>query len=176
MTDADFLNHIRPIEDKLYRLSRRYLISNEEAQDAVQEVMLKMYAHVQRVASLENFEGYAMRMARNYCLDRLKSKQAATLRLVHRAESGDHNTLNKTIDNRDSLAWVQKLTEKLPQQQQMILQLRDVEAYDFDEIAEIMDMSPGAVRVALSRARKTIRKQLIEIHNYGIQTDSNTVR
>lgn len=176
MTDADFLSRIRPIEDKLYRLSRRYLISNEEAQDAVQEVMLKMYAHVQRVASLDNFEGYAMRMARNYCLDRLKSKQAATLRLVHRAETGDHNALNKAIDNRDSLAWVQKLTEELPQQQQMILQLRDIEAYDFDEIAEIMNMSTGAVRVALSRARKTIRKQLIEIHNYGIQAGSNTSR
>ena len=52
----------------------------------------------------------------------------------------------------------------------MILQLRDVEAYEFEEIAKIMDMSPGAVRVALSRARKTIRKKLIEIHNYGIQT------
>ena len=95
MTDADFLSRIRPIEDKLYRLSRRYLISNEEAQDAVQEVMLKMYAHVQRVASLDNFEGYAMRMARNYCLDRLKSKQAATLRLVHRAETGDHNEIGR---------------------------------------------------------------------------------
>ena len=58
----------------------------------------------------------------------------------------------------------------------MILQLRDIEAYDFDEIAEIMNMSTGAVRVALSRARKTIRKQLIEIHNYGIQAGSNTSR
>jgi RNA polymerase sigma-70 factor (ECF subfamily) len=65
---------------------------------------------------------------------------------------------------------VDKLTKNLPQQQQMILQLRDIEAYDFDEIAKIMDMNPGAVRVALSRARKTIRKKLIEIHNYGIQT------
>lgn len=176
MTDADFINRMRPIEDKLYRLSRRYLISNEEAQDAVQEVMLKMYTHIQQIPSLENFEGYAMRMARNYCLDRLKSKQAATLRLVHRAETGDHSTLNKTIDNRDSLDWVRKLTKQLPQKQQMILQLRDIESYDFDEIAEIMDMSPGAVRVTLSRARKTIRKQLTELHNYGIETDSNTVR
>lgn len=170
MTDADFICLIRPIEDKLYRLSRRYLISNEEAQDAVQEVMLKMYAHIKKVKILHNFEGYAMRMARNYCLDRLKSKQAATLRLVHRTETSDQNNLDRKLDHNDSLEWVKKITRNLPQQQQMILQLRDVEAYEFEEIAKIMDMSPGAVRVALSRARKTIRKKLIEIHNYGIQT------
>jgi RNA polymerase sigma-70 factor (ECF subfamily) len=170
MTDAVFLSLIQPIEDKLFRLSRRYLISNEEAQDAVQEVVLKMYVHTQKVKFFQNFEGYAMRMARNYCLDRLKSKQAATLRLVHRAETIDRNNLDRKLNDNDSLEWVDKLSQNLPQQQKMILQLRDIEAYDFDEIAKIMEMNPGAVRVALSRARKTIRKKLIEIHNYGIQT------
>jgi RNA polymerase sigma-70 factor (ECF subfamily) len=61
------------------------------------------------------------------------------------------------------------MLEQLPEQQRMILQLRDIEAYEFDEIAEIMDMNPTAIRVALSRARKTIREQLIKTHNYGVK-------
>ena len=58
--------------------------------------------------------------------------------------------------------------EELPEQQKMVLQLRDVEQYEYDEIEELMDMKPTAIRVALSRARKTIREKLIEKHSYGI--------
>jgi RNA polymerase sigma-70 factor (ECF subfamily) len=50
----------------------------------------------------------------------------------------------------------------------MVLQLRDVEEYDYDEISEMLEMNPTAVRVALSRARKTVREKLIQKHSYGI--------
>ncbi len=58
--------------------------------------------------------------------------------------------------------------EELPEQQKMVLQLRDVEEYDFEEIGELLNMNPGTVRVTLSRARKTVREKLIEKHSYGI--------
>ena len=58
--------------------------------------------------------------------------------------------------------------QDLPEQQRMVLQLRDVEAYEFEEIAEVMQMQPTAVRVALSRARKTVREKLIQKHQYGL--------
>jgi RNA polymerase sigma-70 factor (ECF subfamily) len=60
----------------------------------------------------------------------------------------------------------------LPEQQQLVLQLRDIEQYDFETIAQITELSEGAVRVALSRARKKIKAQLIKTHNYGIETGS----
>ena len=58
--------------------------------------------------------------------------------------------------------------DKLPEQQKMVLQLRDIEQYDFEEIGKMLDMNMTAVRVALSRARKTVREQLIKKHNYGV--------
>ena len=63
---------------------------------------------------------------------------------------------------------VHKLIEHLPEQQKMIIQLRDIEEYEFEEIAEMLQINPTAVRVSLSRARKTIREQLTKQHNYGI--------
>ena len=57
---------------------------------------------------------------------------------------------------------------ELPEQQKMVLQLRDIEDYDFDEIGEMLDMKPTAIRVTLSRARKTVREKLMQKHNYGI--------
>ena len=61
--------------------------------------------------------------------------------------------------------------ESLPKKQQLIVQLRDVECYDFKEISDVLDMKETAVRVALSRARKTLREQLIQLHNYGVKTN-----
>ena len=58
--------------------------------------------------------------------------------------------------------------EELPEQQKIILQLRDIEQYDFAEISKMLDMNETAIRVALSRARKTIREKLTKTHNYGV--------
>ena len=72
------------------------------------------------------------------------------------------------MEHQDSVNQVHKLIENLPEQQKIIIQLRDIEQYDFDEICKMVDMKPTAVRVALSRARKTIREALIKKHNYGV--------
>ena len=57
---------------------------------------------------------------------------------------------------------------QLPEQQRMIVQLREVEQYEFEEIAKMLDMNETAVRVALSRARKTLRDEMTKKHSYGI--------
>jgi len=59
--------------------------------------------------------------------------------------------------------------EDLPEQQKIIVQLRDIEEYDFAEISKMLDMNETAIRVALSRARKTIREKLTQTHQYGIK-------
>jgi len=63
---------------------------------------------------------------------------------------------------------VEKFIKTLPVQQQLIIQLRDIEQYEFKEIAEVLDMKETAIRVALSRARKTLKEKLIKAHNYGV--------
>ena len=109
-----------------------------------------------------------MTMTKNYCYDRLKSKQASNLTLVHSNYKEIETSLEKEIEYRDSVNQVHQLIQNLPEQQRMIIQLRDIEQYDFDEIAKIVEMQPTAIRVALSRARKTIREQLTKTHNYGV--------
>ena len=50
----------------------------------------------------------------------------------------------------------------------MIMQFRDIEQFEFSEIAQMLSMNETAIRVALSRARKTVREQLIKQYNYGV--------
>ncbi|MHA7944697.1 RNA polymerase sigma factor [Formosa sp. 3Alg 14/1] len=169
MTQSEFLNTVLPFKDKVYRLAKRLLISSEEAEDATQEVLIKLWSNKNKMEAYKNIEAFSMTMTKNLCFDKLKSKQAQNLKIVH-SNYEDHNTsLHKQVETTDSLDWVGKIIATLPEQQRMVIQLRDIEQYDLDEISEMLDMKNTAVRVALSRARKTIREQLTNTHNYGIK-------
>jgi RNA polymerase sigma-70 factor (ECF subfamily) len=107
-------------------------------------------------------------MTKNYCLDRLKSKQASTLKIVH-VNFKNRTNLDKDIEAKDEVSILFKLMQKLPEQQKLILHLRDVEQYEFSEIAKITNNSQASVRVTLSRARKKIKDLLLKQYNHGVQ-------
>ncbi len=168
MNQSDFLKVVLPFKDKVFRLAKRLLVSTEEAEDATQELFFKLWRNKEKLSDYKNVEAFAMTMTKNYCYDRLKSKQASNLTLVHSNYKEKDASLDKKVEYRDSVNQVHQLIEKLPDQQKMVIQLRDIEQYDFDEICEMLDMKPTAVRVTLSRARKTIRQELLKQHNYGV--------
>ena len=169
MTQSEFLKIVSPFKDKLYRLSKRLLVSHEEAQDATQEVMIKLWHQKAKISDYKNVEAFSMTLTKNYCLDRLRSKQSQNLRIVHSNYEEKQTALEKQVEHKDSVSWVSKILEELPEQQRMVIQLRDIEQYEFEEIAKVLDMNETAIRVALSRARKFLRTRLMQTHNYGVQ-------
>lgn len=168
MNQTDFLEVVLPFKDKVFRLAKRLLVSTEEAEDATQELYFKLWRSKDKITNYKNVEAFAMTMTKNYCFDRLKSKQASNLTLVHSNYKEKETSLDKKVEYQDSVSQVHRLIEDLPENQKIIIQLRDIEEYDFEEICKMVDMKPTAVRVALSRARKTIREKLIKQHNYGV--------
>ena len=110
-----------------------------------------------------------MTMTKNYCYDRLKSKQASNLTLVHTNYKEKETPLDKKVEDQDSVNLVHTLIESLPLQQKIIIQLRDIEQFEFAEISQMLEINETAIRVSLSRARKTIREKLTQTHNYGIK-------
>jgi len=169
MNEIEYLKIITPFKDKIFRIARRLLVSVEEAEDATQEVLLKLWNHRQKFKDYKSPEAFAMTMTKNWCFDRLKSKQAQNLKIVHNNYEDHSQSLQKSIEINDSLRWVEKHMEALPAKQKLILQLRDIEHFEFHEIAKILDMTEATIRVSLSRARKTIREKLTQTHNYGIK-------
>ena len=168
MNQSDFLKVVLPFKDKVFRLSKRLLTSTEEAEDATQELLFKLWKNRDKIASYRNTEAFAMTMTKNYCYDRLKSKQASNLTLIHSNYKEKETSLENKLEYIDSVDRVHLLINNLPDQQKLIIQLRDIEQYDFEEICEMVNMKPTAVRVSLSRARKKIREQLTKQHNYGV--------
>lgn len=169
MNQSEFVYLINPFKDKLFRLAKRLLVSTEEAEDATQEVLVKLWTKNENLDSYNSVEAVAMTMTKNYCLDQLKSKRAGNLKIAHNNFTDKEPGLDRKIEDRDSLKWVEKIIDQLPEQQRLIIQLRDIEQCEFSEIAEITEMNETAVRVALSRARKTIREYILKTHSYGVR-------
>ena len=168
MDKKEFTTRVMPLKDRLYRLAKRILVSTDEAEDAVQEVLLKLWNGRQNIGNYRSTEAFAITMTKNYCLDRLKSKQASNLKIVHSNYQTSEN-IEKNIEASEGVELVFKIMESLPEQQKIVLQLRDVEQFEFEEIAEMLDKNETAIRVTLSRARKTVREALIKKYNYGIK-------
>ena len=168
MNQKEFLETVLPFKDKVYRLAKRLLVSSDEAEDATQELYFKLWKNKSKMERYDNVEAYAMMMTKNYCLDQLKSKRASNLTLVHSNYKDDNTSLQSEVEYKDGASIIKRMMNDLPEKQRMIVQLRDVENYEYHEIAEIMGMEPTAIRVALSRARKALREKFIKKQNYGI--------
>lgn len=169
MNQNEFVQLTTPFKDKVFRLAKRLLTSTEEAEDATQEVLVKLWSKNGSLKEFSSVEAFAMTMTKNYCLDQLKSKRAGNLKIAHTNFTDREPSLDKKVEDVDSLNWVEKIINQLPEQQRILIQMRDIEQYEFAEIAKITDMNETAVRVALSRARKTIRESMTKTHNYGIK-------
>jgi RNA polymerase sigma-70 factor (ECF subfamily) len=168
MNQKEFMQLVNPFKDKLFRVAKRLLVSTEEAEDATQEVLVKLWNKNESLEAYNSVEALAMTMTKNYCLDQLKSKRASNLKIVHNNFTDREAGLQQQVEDKDTWNWVEKIMNDLPQQQKLIVQLRDIEEMEFEEISKILDMNEQAIRTALSRARKTIRETMTKTHHYGI--------
>lgn len=168
MTKAEFTETVMPFKDKLYRLAKRILISADEAEDTIQEILYKLWKGRENIKNYRSPEAFAITMTKNYCLDRLKSKQASNLRIVHSNYEAPRS-MEKQIEALEGVELVKKIMEDLTPTQKIVMQLRDVEQFDYSEIAKMLDSNETAIRVSLSRARKAVREALIKKYNYGIK-------
>lgn len=169
MNKKVFLEFVNPIKDKIYRLSLRLLVSKDAAEDATQEVMIRLWKMKDKLKDYNSPQALAMTITKNYCFDQLKAKKNNNLRIVHsNYEDGKKSSLQKEIEAKDELLKVQEIIKNLSDQEQLLIQLRDIEQLEYDEMEEITKMNQTAIRVALSRARKKIRKEILKKHNYGI--------
>ncbi len=161
-----FKYQILPIKDKLFRFAERIVQNSELAKDIVQEVLLKVW---QYEGDIQNAEAWCMRATRNLSLDKLKSKHNKVVDIQSISASLTHKQASpyQSAEKSDQLRSVHEAIATLPESQRMVMQLRDVEGYTYQEIATVLNCSVDVVKVNLFRARKKVKTQLLKIENYG---------
>jgi len=170
-----FKSDVLPLKNKLYRFACRLLNDGEEAQDAVQEVFLKMWGRRDQLDRINSIEAFAMKVTKNHCLDRIKAKRTVSIEMTKSLyiKENDGISAERQLELKDSAKFIEKLISGLPEQQRMIIQLRDIEGYEFEEIEEALDMSINTIRVNLSRARKRIRELYTNTINNGTEKNKS---
>ena len=168
MNPEEFKIQVLPLKHRLYRLSLRMLGRAEEAEDSVQDALIKLWTRKDELQNYSNIEAFAMAITKNLCLDRIRSKAYRTEPLSERQVLTVRQNPEEQMENNDFAGFVRKIIGNLPEQQQAIMQMRDIEGMEYEQIAEVMALNINAVRVNLSRARKKVRDTILKIQGYEL--------
>ena len=172
MKKISFRNDILPLKNELYRLALRITLNTAEAEDIVQETMIKVWNRRDQWDDIDSIEAFCLTICRNLSLDKMK-------KMANQSQSlgeGEHDTPDRSYSSnpeeqavqQDRVALVRRLIDELPEKQRSVMQLRDFEGKSYKEIAEIMAISEEQVKVNIFRARQAIKQRFIETEKYGL--------
>ena len=161
MENISFRTTVLPLSDRLFRLALRITMNRAEAEDVVQDTLLKVWEQRSQWEQINSFEAFAIAICRNRALDVLKRAGLNTKSLdeVDDVHSAMPN-VQSSIEAREQLSLVRRLMDSLPELQRTIMLLRDIEGKTYQEIAQTLDISETQVKVYLHRARTKIKEGL----------------
>jgi RNA polymerase sigma factor (sigma-70 family) len=166
----DFKIRALPVKNKLFRIAKRLLNNTEDAEDAVQEVFMKLWQRKDELDAYTSLEALAVTITKNHCIDKLRVKKMQFSEINEDVFLHSMETPEKDFVRNEAFNQIAKIISMLPENQKIALHLRDIEGYPIEEIAGILETSAGNVRVILSRARNQVKNILLKTNrlNYEV--------
>jgi RNA polymerase sigma-70 factor (ECF subfamily) len=168
MQIEQFKTDIISLRQKLFLFALKYLQNEEDAEDAVQETLLRLWKIRDQLDKVSSIGAFSMQTLKNICIDRLRTAKEHT-EINDFYQKTNNDTPYSMMEKKDMVAMVKKIIENLPELQRIIIQMRDVDGYELQEIADITGTQVGAVTVNLSRARKKVRDIFIKFTNDNLR-------
>lgn len=170
-----FAELLRRHQTRIYRLALRLLRRTPDAEDAVQDIFLKAYQHAARFTPTSTVAAWLNRIAANHCLNLLRARRVRPEVPFPESEDRNHSWEEVLADSgqipdplavatgRELAAILQQALDRLPENQRQALILKHFADLSYQEIGELLGLSPGAVDGLLKRARQTL-KQVLEAY------------
>lgn len=155
---------VLPLREKLVSISRRIVEDGVDAEDIVQESLLKLWLIRGELDRYSSVEAFATQMVKNLSIDHLRARHPEGPPLESLSLDSGGRSPDELLEEKDAVACVRVLISQLPSLQQAIIRMKDIEGYELQEIADITGTQIEAVRVNLSRARKKIREQFLQLN------------
>ena len=170
MKEISFRNDVLPLKNLLYRLAMRITQRHEEAEDIVQDTLIKVWNKRDEWEKIESIEAWCLTICRNLALDRIRSRnnQNESLDSIKSDTPDKYGTPYEQMLQRDRIELVRRMVNALPEKQRSCMQLRDFEGKSYKEIAEILNISEDQVKVNIFRARQAIKNKYQQIEGYGL--------
>lgn len=167
---VSFRNDVLPLKNALYRLALRITLNSAEAEDIVQDTLIKVWNKRESWAEIDSIEAFSMTICRNLALDRIDRRGSHNASIDEQGIDSQDSAATplEQTQQRDSVALVRQIIDSLPVNQRMCIQLRDFEGKTYKEIAAALDMTDEQVKINIFRARQTIKQQFTQIDGYGL--------
>ena len=162
MKQISFQTDILPLKNDLYRMALRITMNAAEAEDVVQETMMKVWNRRDQWEQIESIEAFCLTICRNLSLDKVRRMDNQTQSLDAAYDPKDlgvsSNPEEQAIQS-DRIRLVRQMISQLPEKQRSCMQLRDMEGKSYKDIATILDITEEQVKFNIFRARQTIREK-----------------
>ena len=165
--DPEAFNRLMEVhERRMYAVAPRMCANREDAQDCLQEAMLRVYRAIGSFKGESSFSTWLYRITMNTCLDELrrrKNKQSTSLDdLLDEgwAPSDDRSSPEKHAVRVETARALQQTIQELPEDMRAAVVLRDIQGYSYEEIAQILDINVGTIKSRISRGREKLREKL----------------
>lgn len=157
-------NSLLQLKNVLYRLALRITLNTQEAEDVVQDTLLRLWDRRDQLGEINSVEAFAMTMCRNIALDHRKlaeNTNSSLETLNFDREDNSPDPIEK-MHRQEQMGQIRRIMASLPEKQRTCMHLRDFEGKNYKDIAEIMNMSEENVKVNIFRARKTVKEKIFE--------------
>lgn len=156
----DFRKIWIPLADRFYRVAYHLLESRDDAEDAVQELYLKILSIPGKLVYVRDPAAYGITLLKNICIDRIRRRESRRAEQLEDFMAADASGPERKMTEKDTLARVIKEMERIPEKQAKVLRMRALEGLEYDEIARRTGLSQVNIRVLISMARKTLKKSI----------------
>ena len=167
---VSFRNDVLPLKNALYRLALRITLNSAEAEDIVQDTLIKVWNKRESWAEIDSIEAFSMTICRNLALDRIDRRGSHNASIDEQGIDSQDSAATplEQTQQLDSVALVRQIIDTLPVNQRMCIQLRDFEGKTYKEIAAALDITDEQVKINIFRARQTIKQRFTQIDGYGL--------
>jgi RNA polymerase sigma-70 factor (ECF subfamily) len=157
-----FQSDILPLKNELYRMALRITMNAADAEDVVQETMMKVWNRRDQWDQIESIEAFCLTICRNLSLDKVRRMDNQTQSLDAAYDPKDQGVASNPEEQAiqsDRVRLVRQMINQLPEKQRSCMQLRDMEGKSYKDIATVLDITEEQVKVNIFRARQTIREK-----------------
>ena len=155
-------------ERRMYAVALRMCGNREDAQDCLQEAMLRVYRAIGGFKGQSSFSIWVYRITMNTCLDELrrkKNRQSTSLDSLLDmgwSPSDDTNAPEKQAIRSELRRNLNRAIQELPEEMRSAVVLRDIQGFSYEEIAHMLEINVGTIKSRISRGREKLREKMKE--------------
>ena len=169
MNVDSFHTVILPLKDKFFRLAYSIVRDQAEAEDIVQDVLLKLWNKRDEWDYIENLGAYSFRIAKNTALDRLASMAVRKTGVIDPEKENlffiESRSPYSEMERKEQRSAIDQSIEALSENQRLVFTLREIEGMSYRKIAETLTISEDLVKISLHRARQKMKEMLSVYHS-----------